>query len=51
MSRAYRIAVSERQQRVIKAGDHVSTTLELLPLLPCEQMADLLTAELMSTLR
>lgn len=46
MSRAYRIRVQESLRRVITAEDHVSTQLELLELLPEEQMADLLTAEL-----
>jgi hypothetical protein len=46
MSRAYRIRVQESLRRVITAEDHVSTQLELLELLPAEQMADLLAAEL-----
>jgi hypothetical protein len=46
MSRAYRIAIKERQDRTIRAEDHVSTELEILEVLPCEQMADLLAEEL-----
>ena len=46
MSRAYRIRLQETLRRVITAEDHVSTQLELLELLPPEQMADLLAAEL-----
>jgi len=46
MSRAYRIRVQESLRRIITAEDHVSTQLELLELLPAEQMADLLAAEL-----
>ena len=48
MSRAYRIKVSELLHRVIRAGDHVSTQLELLEILPPEQMAGLLEQELAS---
>ncbi len=46
MSRAYRIRVSESLSKVIRASDHVSTQLELLDILPCEEMADILTQEL-----
>jgi hypothetical protein len=46
MSRAYRIRVSESLTQVIRAGDHVSTRLEVLEILPAETMADLLRAEL-----
>ena len=46
MSRAYRISVQESLRRVLRASDHVSTTLELLDILPPEQMADLLAQEL-----
>jgi hypothetical protein len=46
MSRAYRIRVQESLRRVITAEDHVSTQLELLELLPEDQMASLLAAEL-----
>jgi hypothetical protein len=47
MSRAYRIRVRESLQRVIQAEDHVETDLELLEILPCDEMAALLAAELM----
>jgi hypothetical protein len=46
MSRAYRIRVSESLNRTIRAEDSVSTQLELLEVLPCEQMAALLREEL-----
>jgi hypothetical protein len=46
MSRAYRISVSESINRVIHAEDHVSTQLELLEILPCEEMGQILGAEL-----
>jgi hypothetical protein len=46
MSRAYRIRVRESVKRVITAGDEVSTQLEVLDILPKEQMADLLRREL-----
>lgn len=46
MSRAYRIRVRESLRRVIKAEDKVSTQLEVLDVLPREQMADLLRREL-----
>jgi len=46
MSRAYRIKVSESLSKVIRADDHVSTQLEMLEILPCDQMADLLAEEL-----
>jgi hypothetical protein len=46
MSRAYRIAVRESQNRVIRAEDHVCTDLEILEVLPPEQMAGLLADEL-----
>ena len=46
MSRAYRIQVQESVRRVLRARDHVSTTLELLEILPQEQMAGLLAEEL-----
>lgn len=46
MSRAYKIKVKESLLRVIRATDHVSSTLELLEILPGEQMADLLAKEL-----
>jgi len=46
MSRAYRIKVSETLRRVLRATDHVSTQLELLEILPREEMAKLLAVEL-----
>jgi hypothetical protein len=46
MSRSYRIAVKESINRVIRAEDRVSTQLEILEILPPEQMATLLGAEL-----
>jgi hypothetical protein len=46
MSRAYRISVQERQKRLLRAEDHVSTQLEILEVLPPEQMAGLLAEEL-----
>jgi hypothetical protein len=46
MSRAYRIKVAETLRRVLRASDGVSTQLEILEILPPEQMAELLVAEL-----
>lgn len=46
MSRAYRIKVSETVHRVIRAEDHVSSQLEILEILPADQMSDLMAAEL-----
>ena len=46
MSRSYRIRVRETLRRVIRAADHVSSQLELLEILPPEQMAELLVQEL-----
>lgn len=46
MSRAYRITVQDSVRKVVCADDHVSTQLEVLEVLPCEQMAELLAAEL-----
>jgi hypothetical protein len=46
MSRAYRIRVSESLNRTIRAEDSVCTELELLEILPPEQMAALLREEL-----
>jgi hypothetical protein len=46
MSRAYRIKVRESLQRVVRASDHVSTQLEVLEILPADQMAQLLAEEL-----
>jgi len=42
MSRAYRISVRESSSRVIKADDAVSTQLEVLEVLPREQMSELI---------
>jgi hypothetical protein len=46
MSRAYRVSVKESQNRTIRAEDRVSTELEMIEVLPCEQMAGLLHDEL-----
>ncbi len=46
MSRAYRIQVKESVTKIVRAEDHVSCELELLEILPCEQTAELLAAEL-----
>jgi FtsH ternary system domain X5 len=46
MSRSYRISVRECINRVIRAEDRVSTKLEILEVLPPEQMAGLLGDEL-----
>lgn len=46
MSRAYRVRVRECQNRTICAEDHVGTQLEILEVLPPEQMAALLADEL-----
>ena len=46
MSRAYRISVKESETRNLKAGDEIGTTLELLDILPAEDMATLLRQEL-----
>lgn len=46
MSRAYRVSVSESARRIIHGSDHVCTDLELLEVLPKEDMAALLTKEL-----
>jgi hypothetical protein len=48
MSRAYRIAVKESIKRVVRARDHVSTQLEILGILPQEQMSELLGQQLQS---
>ena len=44
MSRAYRVRVRESVRHTVRAEDHVSTTLELLEILPREEMAELLRA-------
>jgi len=46
MSRAYRIRVSETLTRTLRAEDSVCTQLELLEVLPPDQMAELLRQEL-----
>src|SRR5262249_27386946 len=46
MSRAYRVKVKESLKRTIKAEDSVSTGLEILEVLPAEQMSELLAEEL-----
>jgi len=46
MSRSYRIAIRETLKRVIRAHDRVSTQLEILEVLPCDEMAELLAQEL-----
>ena len=46
MSRSYRISVRECVNRVIRAEDCVTTNLEMLEVLPSEQMAGLLGDEL-----
>jgi hypothetical protein len=46
MSRAYRIRVSESLTKVLRAHDKVSTQLEVLEILPREQMGELLEKEL-----
>jgi hypothetical protein len=46
MSRAFRIRVHQRLDRTLRAEDSVSTRLEILEVLPPEQMAGLLAAEL-----
>lgn len=48
MSRAYRIRVSESLSKIIRASDHVSTKLELLDILSCDEMAEILATELVS---
>src|SRR4051812_21416739 len=48
MSRSYRIRVRETLRRGIRAADHVSSQLELLEILPPEQMGELLAQELTS---
>jgi hypothetical protein len=47
MSRAYRIRVRESLKRLLRAHDRVSTQLEILEVLPAEQMAALLEQELL----
>ena len=46
MSRAYRISVSESLRQIIRGSDHVGTDIEMLEILPKEQMAELLRKDL-----
>jgi len=46
MSRSYRVTVRECVNKVIRAQDRISTNLEILEVLPPEQMAGLLSDEL-----
>lgn len=46
MSRAYRIKVAESLKRIVRTEDHVRTTLEILQVLPPEDMGALLRQEL-----
>ena len=46
MSRSYRIKVRESLRRLIRAADHVTAQLEILEILPPEQMAEIFAAEL-----
>lgn len=46
MSRSYRVSVRECVNKVIKAEDRISSELEILEILPSEQMAGLLADEL-----
>jgi hypothetical protein len=46
MSRSYRVSVKESVNRTVRAEDRVSTCLEMLEVLPSEQMAGLLSDEL-----
>lgn len=46
MSRAYRVSVSESLRKIIRGSDHVSTDIEMLEVLPKEDMAILLESEL-----
>jgi hypothetical protein len=47
MSRAYRVKVRESLSQVVWGEDSVGTTLEILEILPCESMAELLREELL----
>ncbi len=47
MSRAYRITVKDTVRKVIRAQDHVRSQLDMLDILPVDQMADLLAEELL----
>lgn len=46
MSRAYRVTVQESIQRVVRSEDHVETQLQILEILPCDELAELLAGEL-----
>lgn len=46
MSRAYRISMKESETRSLKAGDEIGTQLEILDILPPEDMGALLREEL-----
>lgn len=46
MSRAYRISMKESDTRCLKAGDEIGTQLEILDILPPEDMGALLREEL-----
>lgn len=46
MSRAYRVRVSESIRRTVKGEDHVGTCLDLLEILPPEEMSALLRDDL-----
>ena len=46
MSRAYRIRVKENLKRELKAEDSIRTQIELIEVLPAEQMGELLATEL-----
>ena len=46
MSRSYRVTVKESVNRVVKVEDRVCTCLEILEVLPPDQMAELLAREL-----
>ena len=46
MSRAYRIKVKESLKRDVKAEDSIRTEIELIEVLPAEQMGELLAREL-----
>src|SRR6187401_630302 len=46
MSRAYRIRVKESISQDLSASDEVCSDLEILEILPSDQMADLLSGEL-----
>ncbi len=43
MSRAYRIKLAASQSRVLRGEDHISMQLDILEILPCEEMAQLLS--------